>query len=98
MNKVQSSECKVQSDSIEITRAEIDALNKHNEKVRREMLQTVFDAVEELLESNKELEHSRAEMSQSYVGDQMHQYAERLCVTLLLDLQRIREKYEEDEG
>lgn len=85
-------------EKIELTRAEIDALSSHNEKVRREMLRTVFDAVEELLESNKKLEHSRAEMSQSYVGDQMHQYAERLCVTLLVDLQRIREKYEEEEG
>ena len=82
-------------EKIELTRAEIDALSSHNEKVRREMLRTVFDAVEELLESNKKLEHSRAEMSQSYVGDQMHQYAERLCVTLLADLSILREKYEE---
>ena len=85
-------------EQIELTRAEIDALNKHNEKVRREMLRTVFDAVEELLEANKRLEHSRAEMSQSYAGEQKHQYAEGLCVTLLVDLQRIREKYEEAEG
>ena len=76
-------------EKIELTRAEMDALNKHNEKVRRESIKTVFDAVEELLEANKKLEHSRAEMSQSYIGDQMHQYAERLCVTLLVDLKRI---------
>lgn len=80
---------------IELTRAEIDALNKYDQKRRLEAIKATFDVVEELLEANKKLEHSRAEMSQSYVGDQMHKYAERLCVTLLLDLQRIREKYEE---
>ena len=85
-------------EKIELTRAEIDALNKHNEKVRREMLRTAFDAVEELLEANKRLEHSRAEMSQSYVGNQMHQYGEILCATLLVDLSILRKKYEEEDG
>jgi dephospho-CoA kinase len=85
-------------EKIELTRAEIDALNKHNEKVRREMLQAVFNDVEELLEANKKLEHNRAEMSQSYVGEQKHTYAEALCVTLLIDLQMLREKYEGDRG
>lgn len=85
-------------EKIELTRAEIDALNKHNEKVRREMLQAVFNDVEELLEANKKLEHNRAEISQSYVGEQKHTYAEALCVTLLIDLQMLKEKYEGDRG
>ena len=85
-------------EQIELTRAEIDALNKYDQKRRLETIKTIFDVVEELLESNKKLERYRAEISQSYVGDQMHQYGERLCVSLLVDLQIIRKKYEEEEG
>ena len=85
----------MQNEKIELTRAEIDALDKHSKKVRSETVREIFSAVEELIEMNKQLEHSRGEISQSFVGEQMHSYAERLCVTLLVDLQRIREKYDE---
>lgn len=85
-------------EKIELTRAEMDALNKYDQKRRLETVKAIFDDVEELLQTNKRLEHTRAEMCQSYSGEQRHLYGERLCVTLLTDLQRIREKYEEAEG
>ena len=93
--KLKRKETVMQNEKIELTRAEITALDKHSKKVRSETVGEIFTAVEELIEINKQLEHSRGEISQSYVGEQMHSYAERLCVTLLVDLQKIREKYDE---
>ena len=86
----------VQNDKIELTRAEIDALNKYAEKVRQQTVREIFSAVEELLEVNKRLEHKRVEMSQGYVGEQKHRYAEYLCATLLIDLQMIEDKFTEE--
>lgn len=81
-----------------LTKKELDALNVHSDKMRRELVKAIFDDVEELLELNKRLEHNRAEMSQSYPGEQRHQYAESLCVTLLADLQRLRDKHAEGDN
>ena len=86
-----------QSDKIELTRAELDAINKYSEKVRQQAVREVISAVEELLEINKRMEHNRIEMSKSYVVEQIHKYAECLCVTLLMDLQAIEDKYTEEQ-
>ena len=83
-------------EKIELTRAEIDALDKYAEKVRQQTVREIFGAVEELLEINKRLEHSRVEMSKGYVAGQRHKYAECLCTTLLMDLQAIEDKIMEE--
>ena len=84
-------------DAITVTRKEINALNDYAKKVKREAIKKAFDAVEELIEIDKRLEHSRAEMSQNRIGEQKHKYAECLCVTLLMDMQMIEDKYMEDQ-
>ena len=84
-------------EKIELTRAEIDALDKYAEKVRQQTVREVFGAVEELLEKNKRLEHNRAEISRGNDGEQRHQYAECLCAILLIDLQAIEDKFTEEQ-
>ena len=84
-------------EKIELTRAEIRALNKHCEKVRKQIVRDVISAVEDLLEMNKRLEQKRTKMSRGYTEEQKHKYAECLCATLLIDLQVIEDKFMEGE-
>lgn len=105
--KVQSSECKVQSsdtvgasiarpDEIVITRAEIDALNEYSKIVRSETIKAIFDDVEELLEARKKLECRDTNNADDYAERLKHFHAECMCVTLLIDLQKIKDKHLEE--
>lgn len=82
-------------DEITLTRAEIDALNEHQKKVRLQTIKEVFDDVEELLNARKMLECRDTNNSLEYAERLKHFYAECQCVTLLMDLQKIRDKYME---
>jgi hypothetical protein len=78
---------KKMSDKIELTRAEIDALDKYSAKMREEMVKEILSKVKKTIDLAKELEHKRAEISQSYLGERIHQYAGSLCLTLINDFE-----------
>ena len=80
-------------EKIELTRAEIDALNKHNKKVRREMLQAVFNDVEELLRLRYRFEDQMGGIAEDAYDRCQHFYGRNVCESLLIDLQKIERKY-----
>lgn len=90
--KVQSSECRVQSDEVTLTRAEIDALDKHNARMREETIKEVFAAVRENIKVRKDQERVRAEMAQSRIGEVKHRYAETSYIALLIDIEEMERR------
>jgi broad-specificity NMP kinase len=83
-------------DEITLTRAEIDALDKHNARMREETIKEVFSEVKEVLEKAKKLEHTRAEMAQTNNGEQKHQYAEGVCIALIVDIENMERRIIDD--
>jgi hypothetical protein len=83
-------------EKIELTRAEIDALDKHNARMREETIKEVFSEVKEVLEKAKKLEHTRAEMAQTNNGEQKHQYAEGVCIALIVDIENMERRITDD--
>ncbi len=74
-------------EKIELTRAEIDALDKYSAKRETETIKEIFSKVKKTIDLAKELEQKRAEISQSYLGERIHQYAVSLCLTLINDFE-----------
>lgn len=77
--------------AIILTRKELDALNKHNEKVRA----AIFADVEQLLEDRGKLEGERANGSNDAGEWRKFEYAHMVCASLLVDLRKIERRYAE---
>lgn len=92
---MQNSECRVQNE-ITLTRAEIDALNKHNEKVKGETINKVFDEVEELLRTRYRIENSWASMCEDADYRGKFLYGRNVCESLIFDLKKLKARYEDE--
>lgn len=83
---MQNSECRVQNE-VTLTRAEIDALNKHSAKMKEETIKEAFAIVKGIIRRTRETEFESAEMAQTKNGEQKHQYAECMCLALLVEIE-----------
>lgn len=77
---------------VRLTRAEIDSLTEYAEKVRAELISSIFTDVEELLQGAIKSEGIKADFKPN-TGT--HHYAKRLCQMLVADLRKIERKYKE---
>lgn len=83
-------------EKIELTRAEIDALNKYAEKVRLETIKAIFGDVEELLRLRYRFEDMRSSICEDEYDRCRHFYGRNVCESLLTDLQKIERKFKEN--
>lgn len=81
-------------EKIEITKAEIDALNNYAEKNKAALISAIFTDVEEMLWAAIKAEDIKAEFGAAS-NVRTHLYAMRLCQTLEADLRKIERKYKE---
>ncbi len=87
---------KVPDGAIILTRAEMDALNEYAEKVRRETTKAIFADVAELLEARSRIEGDWASLCKDTEERRKFQYGSGVCASLLVDLQRIERKYNDE--
>lgn len=82
-------------EKIELTRAEIDALNKHNEKIKLASIMAVLDDVEEMIRErhrSEDLWSSGCENAEER-GKFLH--GRNVCESLIIGIKRIKERFEE---
>jgi hypothetical protein len=90
-------DAELESETVTLTRAEIDALTAYAEKLRRETIKAIFTDVEDLLWNRERLEWGRSHnMETSLTTRFKHRYAMNVCETLLKDLQKIEGKYTDE--
>jgi hypothetical protein len=83
-------------EKIKLTRAEIDALNKYGEKVKRETIEAIFTDVEELLQLRYRFEDQRGGICEDEYDRCRHFYGRNVCESLIIDLQKVKRKYMEE--
>lgn len=86
----------MQEEKIELTRAEIDALNKHNEKVRLQAIKDVIAEVEEIIKARGRLEDMWSKTSNSVEHSHSFLHGMNLCESLLFDLKKLKARYEDE--
>lgn len=79
-----------------LTRAEIDALIKHEQKLSREKIKAIFSDVKELLELRYRFEDKRSGICEDENDRSRHFYGRNVCECLLIDLQQIERKYTDE--
>lgn len=79
-----------------LTRAEIDALTKHEQKLRHDTIKAIFDDVKELLELRYRFEDKRGGICEDEYDRCRHFYGRNVCECLLIDLQSIERKYTDE--
>lgn len=82
--------------TITLTRAEIKALNKHNEKLKRETIKSIFREVAEMLHKRYRIEETWANMCEDRDDRGKYLYGAGICEKLIYDLQKIERKYTDE--
>lgn len=82
--------------TVTLTRSEIDALNAYAEKIRRETVKAIFGEVKELLEARYRIEDKWASMCENAEDRGDFLYGRGLCEKLIIDLQKIERKWEDE--
>ena len=85
-----------ETETVTLTRAEIDALNKYAEKVRKDTIMKVFDDVEELLQMRYRFENKRGGICEDEYDRCRHFYGRNVCESLLIDLLQIKKRYADE--
>jgi hypothetical protein len=80
-----------------VTQKELKTLNAYSEKVRRELIKDIFSDVEEMLRHSYRIEDGWAGLCKNEEDRGKYLYGRNLCEKLIIDLQKIERKYE-DEG
>ena len=80
-------------DAITLTRAEIDALTKHEKKVRADVASDVSGDIRKRLLEYKKKERDLLNRSKERIEQAKHLYGELMCISLLTDLQMLEELY-----
>ena len=80
--------------TLTLTRAEIDALNKHNEKVKRENIKAVLDEAEEMIRARYRTEDMQSSTSDDAVERGKFLHGRNVCESLIIELRKIRGRYE----
>lgn len=84
-------------DTIELTRAEREALDKYYTERKKELLDEVFSAVDELLEARYRIEDNWVGMCDQEWERYRFIYGRNVCEKLIIDLKKLRERFMEGE-
>lgn len=77
-------------ESITLTKAEIDALDKHSKRARRAAVNSALADVEDLLQERYRLEDEWASMCKDEGDRAKFLYGRNLCEKLIIDVQNMR--------
>ena len=84
-------------DTIELTRAEREALDKYYTERKKDLLGEVFSAVDELLEARYRIEDNWVAMCDQEWERNRFIYGRNVCEKLIIDLKKLRERFMEGE-
>lgn len=83
-------------EKVELTRAEIDALKKHNDKIRREAIKAVLDDVKAAIHKRHVFEDQKGSLSADEYDRCRHLYGRNVCEGLLLEVMKIERRYSDE--
>lgn len=82
---------------IELTREEIDAIDKYDAERKKDLINKVFFAVEDLLEARYRIEDRWVGLCGQDEECIKFAYGRNVCEKLIIDLKQIKEKFMEEE-
>lgn len=83
-------------ETVTLTKAEIDALNKYAEMVRRETVKAIFNDIRELIKIRHKREDTWANFSRDQEDRRLFCYARNICECLLVDLMKLERKHNDE--
>lgn len=83
-------------EKIELTRAEISALEAHEKILRTNYALEIFRSIEELLEASYKVEDMKANLCKDGVERGNHLYGRGLSERLLIDIKHVKRRFIDD--
>lgn len=87
----------MEKDTIELTRAEREALDKYYTERKKELLGEVFSAVETMLQDAYRIEDNWVGLCDQEWERYKFLYGRNVCEKLIIDLKKIKSKFMEGE-
>lgn len=81
---------------VELTRVEIDALNKHNDKIRREAIKAVLGDVKAAIRKRHAFEDQKGGLSADEYDRCRHLYGRNVCEGLLIEVEKIERRLDRE--
>ena len=83
-------------EKVELTRAEIDALNEYAKKVRKETIEAVLADVKAAIIKRHGFEDQKGGLSEDEYDRCRHLYGRNVCEGVLLDVMKIERRYSDE--
>ena len=83
-------------EKVELTRAEIDALNEYAKKVRKETIEAVIGDVKTAILKRYVFEDQKGGLSADEYDRCRHLYGRNVCEGLLIEVEKIKGRYSDE--